>query len=127
MSALDVMIIDDEKAICDLCTGYIRKLDCFRNIVIAEDGGLALAKLGKQQFGVVVLDYKLPKMNGLQLLKEYSKVKDNNVERVIMISGQLDKTTIATARQLGVKHFLVKPFGEEELLSKVRTILKEML
>lgn len=124
MRKSDVLIVDDDKNICELMTEYCKNLELFRNIVIANDGAIASVKLQNQNFGLIILDMNLPKKNGLQLLNEFNKDKNSNrVENVLVVSGTLDRDLISKVTESGVKNFLIKPFDESLFKEKVTKML----
>jgi two-component system chemotaxis response regulator CheY len=119
----DVLIVDDDSAICEILKVYCENLGCFRNIVFAHDGSLAAVKLRNQKFALILVDMKMPKKSGLELLRELDDKSLNQKSSVIIVSGTLDKTVIEKAAALGVKHFLPKPFDESGFQEKVLKML----
>lgn len=57
----DILIVDDDKEICEILKEYAVNMGCFKNIVFAHDGILATQKLRNQRFQVVLLDVNMPK------------------------------------------------------------------
>ncbi len=122
----DALVVDDEKDICEICTDYLENMGCFRHIITAADGVLATTKLNNQKFDIILLDINLPKKSGTKILKQFGEGNKNIIESVIVISGELNKSVIAEAMKAGVKHFLVKPFDEAAVQSKVLQVLKSL-
>ncbi len=123
VSNKDLLIVDDDKDICEIMKEYAVKMGCFRNIVFAHDGILATQKLRNQKFAVILLDINMPKKDGIDLLKEFETGAINQKHSVVIVSGGLDKEVIAHIVHAGVKTFLVKPFDEAQFQERVLKIL----
>ncbi len=123
----DVLIVDDDKNICEILKEYVIHMGCFKNIVMAHDGMLATQKLRNQKFALVLLDINMPKKTGLDLLAEFTdKNSLNKTHSVVIVSGTLDKDAIADILKAGIKTFLVKPFDEAAFQDRVLKILKDI-
>lgn len=116
---LDVLIADDQKDICELYVNYLEAMGIFRNIIVCNDGIDAEKKLRNQSFSLIILDINMPKKNGMVIIESFVNYPMNQLDKVIIISGELDKHVLAQALQKGVKHFLVKPFDQESFAKKV--------
>lgn len=120
----DVLIVDDDKNICEILSEYCHNLGCFKNIVFAHDGIMATQKLRNQKFALILLDINMPKKSGYDILTEFDTATLNQKESVLIISGTLEKDLIAKIMDQGVKTFLVKPFDEQSFQERVLKILK---
>lgn len=119
----DVLICDDVKAVCDVLKTYCENMGCFKNIVVANDGITATQKLRNQKFALILLDINMPKKTGLDLIDEFDGSDHNSKDRILVVSGELEKDLIAKILGRGVKNFLVKPFDEQNFQEKVLKIL----
>lgn len=117
---LDALVVDDQEDICEVCKLYLENINIFRNVVIAIDGVDASTKLNNQTFGLILLDLKMPKKGGMEILRNLSEMPSNRFENVMVMSGEIDKTIIQDAIKLGVKHFMVKPFTQEQFEEKIK-------
>ena len=120
----DVLIVDDDKSICEILGEYCQNLGCFKNIVYAHDGIMATQKLRNQKFSLILLDINMPKKSGYDLLGEFEAGALNHKDAVLIVSGTLEKDLIAKIINRGVKTFLVKPFDEPSFQERVLKILK---
>ncbi|MXW14897.1 MAG: sigma-54-dependent Fis family transcriptional regulator [Rhodothermaceae bacterium] len=120
MSASRVLVVDDEVSI----RRTLREILEYEDLVIEEatDGEEALNKLRKSTFDVVLLDIKMPKQDGLQVLA--TCVETWPELPVIMISGHADIKTAVEATQSGAFHFIEKPPDLQHLLVTVRSALE---
>lgn len=122
----DVLIVDDDKNICEILKEYAINMGCFKNIVFAHDGILATQKLRNQKFALILLDINMPKKTGLDLLAEFEDVNSlNKKHSVLIVSGTLDKEAISDILKAGIKMFLVKPFDEPSFQDRVLKVLKQ--
>jgi response regulator of citrate/malate metabolism len=119
----DVLICDDDKNICEILKVYCEHMGCFKTIVFAHDGITATQKLRNQKFALVCLDINMPKKNGYDLLGDIEVGGINTKDSILIVSGTLEKDLIAKIIASGVKHFMVKPFDEQNFQDKVLKIL----
>ena len=121
----DVLIVDDDKNICEILAEYCKKLGCFKNIVFAHDGITATQKLRNQKFSLILLDINMPKKSGIDLLTEFKESDHNQVDSVVIVSGTVEKNIIARILASGIKYFLVKPFDEVAFQERVLKVLSQ--
>ena len=115
-----VLIVDDEQVICDLLSEELSE----RGYLCATtlDGDSALAKIGKKDFDIVLLDIRLPGMSGMEVLREIWLNHPNTA--TIMITAVNDVNTAVEAMKLGATDYLVKPFDLDTVNSSIRTALE---
>lgn len=110
-----LLIVDDEPAMLAAVKRVFRKSPY--RIKVASGGRQALEIVRRQQVDVIILDYKMPDMDGLKVLK---RVKLERPEvQVIMLTGKGGVKEAVAAIKLGASDFLLKPFETETLLAKV--------
>lgn len=88
----------------------------------ATDGDEALEKIKGNEYDIVLLDVKMPKMGGMDVLKEMKKI--NKYPHVIMLSAIDDVPTAIECVKLGAKDYISKPYDPEELLHVVIKVLQ---
>jgi len=116
----NILIIDDEESIRDSCSQVLQK-EGYR-VVAAKDGAEGLNAFKNQFFHLVLLDLKLPGLNGLQLLAELKK--ENPDTPVIMITGYASVESAVETMKLGAFDYMTKPFSPKELRVHVRKALQ---
>lgn len=115
-----VLLIDDEPEIKSLLSKYLSKSKIGENrIICASDGKEALSKIQNQEFGLIIVDILMPKMNGLQLIKEMKLKTQYKDVPVIIMSGNIESESVKTAIALGINNILVKPFNYGLFIEKV--------
>jgi two-component system chemotaxis response regulator CheY len=115
-----VLLIDDEDEIKSLMSNYLVMSHIAENkIVLASDGREAFNKMQNQEFGLIIVDILMPRMGGLQLIKELklrAKFKDIPI---VIISGTLEVENVKIAMSLGVNNIIVKPFNYNLFIEKI--------
>jgi two-component system nitrogen regulation response regulator NtrX len=91
------------------------------NVDTAEDGDVALKMIEQNDYDIVLLDVKMPKMDGLTVLKEMRKME--KYPHVIMLTAVGDVPTAMESVKLGARDFIQKPYDPEELLHVVIKVL----
>lgn len=120
LNGKSVLLIDDEEEIKSLMSNYLMISKIQENkIIFASDGKEALGKIQNQDFGLIIVDVLMPRMNGLQLIKEIkSRTRYKDIP-VVIISGTLEADNVQTAIALGINNILVKPFTFNIFIEKV--------
>ena len=119
---IKVMVVDDFATMRHIVKGALKQLG-FKNIIEAEDGATALEELKKEKVGLILCDWNMPKMNGLDLLKSIRK--DDNLKEIpfIMVTAEGQKNNVVQAVQAGVNNYMIKPFTPDTLKEKIRKVL----
>jgi len=116
--ASKLLIVDDEKDMVWLFSNIFKENGY--EVFGCHDGSNALKWVRKIKPGVVLLDYNLPDMNGLQLLKKLHLVGRDHIKGIIMASGTSDPEVKKEAIKSGVFGYLSKPVDLERLLKMVK-------
>ena len=118
--SLSILIIDDEPHLPHQFARYLKKLGY--EVFTAADGEAGLQELQKNSIDLVLLDLRLPKMGGMDVLKE---IRNNDQELpVVMLTAHGDVQTAVTAMKLGASDYLLKGFDLDELLVVVQRALE---
>lgn len=91
----------------------------------AEDGVKAWNKLASKQYDVILTDWNMPNMNGLDLVKKVRKEGNHQSTPIIMITTEGGKGEVITALKAGVNNYIVKPFNAEILKEKLDGVFKK--
>ncbi|MHC1724597.1 MAG: response regulator [Syntrophobacteraceae bacterium] len=119
---LTVLIVDDFLTMRRIVRKILRDLD-FENIIEAEDGSAAVDVLKTNKVDLIVSDWNMPKMTGLDLLKHVrgdEKIKDLPF---LMITAEAQKENIVEAVKARVSNYIVKPFTAATLEEKLAKII----
>ena len=119
-----ILLIDDEEEIKVLMSNYLIKSQVTTNrIVTASDGREAILKIKNQDFGLIIIDILMPRMNGLQLIRELRRSKKYKDVPLLIISGSVDAENVKLAAAMGVTNIIVKPFSYNIFLEKISRTL----
>jgi two-component system chemotaxis response regulator CheY len=119
---MPILIVDDYKTMLKIVRTLLKQLG-FGNVDEATDGGAALRKIRNKNYGLVISDWNMEPMSGLQLLKEVRlDAKLKNVP-FIMITAESKTEYVIAAKEAGVNGYIVKPFTAATLKSKINTVL----
>jgi two-component system chemotaxis response regulator CheY len=117
-----VLIVDDYKTMLRIIRNLLKQID-IENVEEASDGQEALNKLRAGSFGLVISDWNMAPMTGLDLLKEVradARLKDTPF---IMITAESKTENVVAAKQAGVSNYIVKPFNAETLREKIEKVM----
>jgi len=95
----------------------------FNNIDEATDGSMALQKLREESFGMVISDWNMEPMTGIQLLREVRSDEKLKHLPFIMITAESKSENVIAAKEAGVSNYIVKPFNAETLKTKMASVL----
>jgi len=117
---LKLLIIEDEFTLQKALSKGFRKLGY--TVDAAEDGEEALEFYFSNQYNLVILDLNLPKLDGLEVLKE---IRNENKEMpVLILSARTEVSDKITGLDMGANDYLAKPFHFDELEARVRALLR---
>ena len=117
-----ILIVDDYKTMLRIIRNLLKQLD-FNNVDEASDGSEALTKLRAGNFGLVVSDWNMAPMTGLDLLKEVRADSRLRTLPFIMITAESKTENVIAAKQAGVSNYIVKPFNAETLREKIEKVM----
>ena len=120
----NVLIVDDYKTMLRIIRNLLKQLD-FENVEEASDGQEALSKLRAGNFGLVISDWNMQPMTGLDLLKEVRADARLKSTPFIMITAESKTENVIAAKQAGVSNYIVKPFNAETLRGKIAKVMQD--
>ena len=120
----NVLIVDDYKTMLRIIRNLLKQLD-FENVEEASDGQEALSKLRAGNFGLVISDWNMQPMTGLDLLKEVRADARLKSTPFIMITAESKTENVIAAKQAGVSNYIVKPFNAETLREKIAKVMQD--
>src|SRR5690606_17083678 len=100
-----ILIVDDYKTMLRIIRNLLKQLD-FVNVDEATDGGMALRKLREKKYGLVISDWNMEPMTGLQLLKEVRKDVKLKDTPFIMITAESKTENVLAAKEAGVNNYI---------------------
>lgn len=119
---LKVLVVDDSaimrKVIIGILNGLNVKSD---NIDQAEDGTQAVEMAGAKEFNIILMDWNMPNMLGIDAVKAIRA--SGNKTPILMVTTEGERTNVVTAIQAGANNYLVKPFNAEDLREKFEQLI----
>jgi two-component system, chemotaxis family, chemotaxis protein CheY len=122
--SLSILIVDDYKTMLRIIRNLLKQLN-LENVQEATDGSSALKMLRDGSYGLVISDWNMEPMTGLQLLKEVRADAKLKTLPFIMITAESKTENVVAAKEAGVSNYIVKPFNAETLRQKLVSVLGE--
>ena len=116
-----IIVVDDEEGVRESFNMILKIKDY--EVDAFEDGESAISSLKKDMYDVAFVDYKLPGMDGIEVLKKIKEI-DANVE-VVIVTAYASESSHANAITLGALEYLRKPFLMEEIYELVERALRK--
>ncbi|MFM8799015.1 MAG: response regulator [Tagaea sp.] len=119
---MNVLIVDDYKTMLRIVKNLLNQIG-FSNVDEAADGSEALAKAQQKEYGLIISDWNMQPMTGLQLLQAVRA--DAKLKHIpfIMVTAESKTENVIAAKQAGVNNYIVKPFNAAVLKGKIATVL----
>lgn len=118
---MKIIIVDDFSTMRRIIKNILRQLG-FNNVTEADDGATAWPKIQAEAFDLVVTDWNMPKMSGLELLKNIRNDENLKDTPVLMVTAEALKENIIEAVKAGVSNYIIKPFTAETMQEKLEKI-----
>ncbi len=118
-----VIVVDDSSVMRQIIKNNLKQLGFEQsNLVDAEDGEQALKKMNEDTIDLVISDWNMPRMTGIDLLKAIRADGAMKELPFLMVTSEADKEKIMEAVQAGVNQYIVKPFNATQLEEKIKEI-----
>jgi two-component system, chemotaxis family, chemotaxis protein CheY len=121
---MKVLIVDDFATMRKIVRNILKQIG-FEDITEAEDGNAALQVLKNDTIGLVVTDWNMPNMTGLDLLRNIRQDPKLGQTPVLMVTAEGLKENVLEAVKAGVNNYVVKPFTAEVLQEKIEAIFRK--
>lgn len=118
---MNILIVDDYKTMLRIIRNLLKQLG-FNNVDEATDGTTALAKMREKGYGLVISDWNMQPMTGLELLREVRADDALKNTPFIMITAESKTENVVAAKEAGVNNYIVKPFNAETLKTKIGSV-----
>ena len=122
---MKILVVDDFSTMRRIIKNLLRDLG-FNNTSEADDGLTALPMLKNGSFDLLVTDWNMPGMQGIELLKEVRSDENLKSLPVLMVTAEQKKEQIVEAAQAGVNGYIVKPFTAQILKEKLEKIFERI-
>ncbi|HIJ23472.1 MAG: response regulator [Gammaproteobacteria bacterium] len=121
---ITLLLVDDEENLREMVSAYLQQQD----IVVSEvaDATAAWNQLSSDRPDIVLLDWMLPDMDGIQLLQKIRAKKRLRRVPVIMLTARADEQSRVSGLDAGADDYIVKPFSLKELVARIRAVLRRL-
>ena len=124
MPDMKVLVVDDSSTMRRIIKNSLERLE-FNNIDEAADGAEGFGKANG--CGLIITDWNMPEMNGLELVQKLRGSDAHKTTPIIMVTTEAGKNEIVDAIKNGVNNYIVKPFTRDVLKEKLEAVLKVRL
>ena len=121
VNALRILLVDDDSGLCGLIGDVFRQRGI--QVEFAYDGRTGLARALDEKFDLVILDLMLPQLDGFQVLDQ---IRRRSTVPVIILTARSGASERITGLDRGADDYLPKPFGPDELLARIRALMRRV-
>mgnify|MGYP006170664769 FL=1 len=123
--ALSVLVVDDMDVIRNLVSACLKELGV-RKVFLAPNGSVAWSQLQNTPIDIIICDWDMPQVSGLELLKLVRESKKYRDIPFLMLTATTEKEKVVDALESGVSDFLSKPFAPKDLEYRVIKLLRKV-
>jgi two-component system chemotaxis response regulator CheY len=123
--SMNVLVVDDYKTMVRIVRGLLEQLD-FRNIDDATDGPSALELIRAKDYGLILSDWNMAPMTGLQLLQAVRADPRTKSTPFVMVTAEAKTENVVAARNAGANNYIIKPFNMAVLKQKLTAVFGEL-
>ena len=117
-----ILIVDDFQTMLKILENFLKQFG-FKNVDMASDGQKALDKLNASKYDLILSDWNMEPMSGLELLKQVRASDTLKRIPVILITAESKVENIIVAKQAGVNNYIVKPLNANTLKEKLTAVI----
>ncbi len=121
--SIKILVVDDFATMRRIVKNILKQLG-FTDIIEADDGVSALEMLKGNDVDLIISDWNMPKMTGLELLKAVRASENYKKIPFLMVTAEAQKHNVIEAVQAGVSNYVVKPFTADAISDKLTKILQ---
>ena len=123
LADLEALVVDDDPMIPRLVAGVLKSIGVER-VQTAADGADAWVLIGDLPFDLIVCDWEMPEMDGIELLR---RIREAKLETpFVMLTARATPESVSAAVELGVDGYVAKPFDPNDLQDKLRTLIQRI-
>ncbi len=119
---MNVLIVDDYATMLRIVRNLLKQVG-FSNVDEASDGGQALQMMRLKKYGLVISDWNMEPMTGIDLLRAVRSDDELKPTPFIMVTAESKTENVVEAKKAGVSNYIVKPFSSETLKGKIASVI----
>lgn len=122
--SMSVLVVDDASTVARIIQNQVQELG-FADVDAAHSGAIALSKLHNKRYDLVISDWNMKPMSGLDLLRQMRA--DPHLAEIpfIMVTAEARIENVIAAKSAGANNYIVKPFNLKEIKAKIEAVLAE--
>lgn len=117
-----ILLVEDDPSLIELVRYNLEAADF--DVAVEMDGGGGLMAIRERDFDLVILDWMMPNMSGIEVVRQIRRMNDKRATPVIMLTARGEETDKIRGLDAGADDYVVKPFSPAELVSRVRALLR---
>lgn len=121
---MKILLVDDSGTMRHIQKKALTELG-LTDVTEAADGNLALKEVEKQKFDLILMDWNMPNLSGIETLKQLKANPSHKGIPVVMVTSESEKSHILEAVQSGAANYVLKPFTTDMLREKLAPFLKK--
>ena len=122
--AISVLVADDYAMTREMIRSILKQLG-FLNVTSVEDGKKALERLAAEKFDLIICDWNMPGMSGIELLRAVKKDPRFKEIPFLMLTAEAYRENVVEAVKAGVSDYISKPFTAQTLSEKIASVMKK--
>ena len=119
--AMPILVVDDYQTMIRIIRNLLRQLG-FENVDDASDGTTAIEKMRDKRYGLVISDWNMEPMSGIELLQRVRDEEKLSETPFIMVTAESKTENVIAAKKAGVSNYIVKPFNAQTLKTKIDSV-----
>ncbi|MBX9574814.1 MAG: response regulator [Caulobacteraceae bacterium] len=123
--SMPILVVDDYKSMVRIIRGMLSQLG-FSNVDDAADGAAALEMIRAKNYGLVLSDWNMQPMTGIELARAVRAEERTKALPFIMITAEAKTENVVAARQAGVNNYVIKPFTLAVLKQKISSVIGDL-
>lgn len=120
--SMNVLIVDDYATMLRIVKNLLKQIG-FENVDEAQDGGEAFQMMKRKKYGLVISDWNMQPITGIELLRNVRSDAELRATPFIMVTAESKTDNVVEAKKAGVSNYIVKPFSSEVLKTKIASVL----
>ena len=122
MAETRILVVEDEQPIRDLIAFGLRRAGC--EVALVEHSQSALASIGDRRPDLILVDWMLPDMSGLDLIRVLRRDANTRDIPIMMLTARAEEADKVTGLDAGADDYLTKPFSARELIARIQAVLR---
>jgi two-component system phosphate regulon response regulator PhoB len=125
MAGSRILVVEDEQPIRDLIAFGLRRAGC--DVALAEHSRAALESIGNRRPDLIIVDWMLPDVSGLELIRLLRRDANTRDIPVVMLTARAEETDKVTGLDAGADDYVTKPFSARELVARIQAVLRRSI